>query len=215
MEFASVLHSLLNEGRMQLRGPECPDDEDRRAAESVLAEFEQRYRLDCPGQPPELRMAAAVWAAEMFYGAVVALTFREIDEAGVDEILSRPFPGPRNTSAHYSVDLTFRLLPELHLRAKSASGSDPLLKHLEQWAKEWPLSSVGIPGIVPESLDEILDHDSLRSIYIDRIIAKQDVSRLDPPEVQDAAGAAYGMHHHLAPEIHKAVTSRNQEANPE
>ncbi len=200
---------------MQLRGAEFPEAEDRRAAESVLAEFEQRYRQDCPGQPPELSLPAAVWAAEMFYGAAVALSYREIDEAGIDEVLSQPFPGDRDASGHYSVDLTFRLLPELHLRARAASRSDPLLKHIEQWAKDWPLSSVGIPHILPKHLDEILQNDSLRGLYIDRVVAKKDLSRLGPPQVQDAAGAAYGIHHHLAPEIHNAISETTQEANPE
>ena len=103
----------------------------------------------------------------------------------------------------------------MHLRAKAASRSDPLLNHIEKWAKEWPLSSVGIPNIVPESLDEILQNDSLRGLYIDRIIAKKDLSRLDHPQVQDAARAAYGIHHHLAPEIHKAISATTQEANTE
>ncbi len=187
---------------------------DRQAAETVIREFEERYRLDCPGFPPRLSMPAAIWAAEMFHGAAVAMTYREIDEAGVDEILSQPFPGARDASAHYSVDLTFRLLPDLHLRAKAASRSDPLLHHIQKWAKEWPLSSVGMAGIIPEQIDEILANDCLRILYIDRLIARKDLSRLEPPKVRDAIRAAYGIHHQLAPEIHAALTAQTQEANP-
>jgi hypothetical protein len=213
MEFTAILRTLLFEGRIPLHGPTPVRDEDRCAAESVLREFDQSYRLDCPGQAPELSLPAAVWAAEMFYGAAVAMTYREIDEAGVNEILSRPFPGRRNASGHYSVDLTFRLLPELHGRIKAASRSDPLLAHLENWAKEWPLSSVGLAGIVPENPEEILRHAALRVMYIDRILSRKDVSRLNSLEVREAVKAACGMHHHLAPEVHAAITTL--EAQPE
>lgn len=71
MEFAATLRMLLDEGRVELHGAEVPADEDRQTAEPVLREFEQRYRLDCPGQPPELSLPAAMWAAEMYLGACV------------------------------------------------------------------------------------------------------------------------------------------------
>ncbi|MCA9071181.1 MAG: hypothetical protein KDA84_19770 [Planctomycetaceae bacterium] len=214
MDFAQTFRMLLNEGRIQLHGVDLPSADDRPEAEAVLRDFETQYRLECPGEAPELSLPAAVWAAEMFYGASVILAYREIDEAGIEEILAPKFPGPRNASAHYSVDLVFRLLPELHTRAKAASNSDPLLKHIEKWANEWPLSSVGLSNVVPEPIDEILQNPSLRLMYVDRIIAKKDTSRLDSPEVQEAVKAAYGMHHQLAPEIHQTMTPKT-EATPE
>lgn len=215
MGFSTILHLLLSEGRMPLEGAEFPGADDRREAEMVLGEFEERYRLDCPGQAPMLSLPAAIWAAEMFYAAAVAMTYREIDAAGVDEMLSQPFPEARDASAHYSVDVTFRLLPELYARAKATSRSDPLLSHIETWAKDWPLSSVGIPGIIPERIDDILADECLRVLYIDRVIARQDRSRLEHPEVQAAVRAACGIHHHLAPEIHAALTAISKQANPE
>lgn len=214
MDFAATLRMLLNEGRIQLHGVELPSAEDRAAGETVLRDFERPYRLEWPGDPPELSLPAAMWAAQMFYGAAVILAYREIDEAGIEEILSPKFPVPRDARAHYSVDLIFRLLPELHIRAKAASQSDPLLKHIGNWANAWPLSSVGMPGVVPESLDEILQNPSLCLMYVDRIITKKDTSRLGPPQVRDAVKAAYGMHPQLAPELHQ-ILHTNPEATPE
>lgn len=143
------------------------------------------------------------------------MTYREIDAAGVDEILSRPFPTDRDVSAHYSVDLTFRLLPDLYARAKAASRDDPFLNHIEQWANDWPLSSVGIAGVASEDIDELLRDDSLRILYVDRILARKDRARLHHPEVQDAVQRAYGMHDQLAPELHTAITATIEEANQE
>lgn len=214
MDFAATLRMLLDEGRIQFHGVELPSDEERQEAEIVLREFEQQYRLECPGDPPKLSLPAAMWAAEMYFRAALILAYREIDEAGIAELLSLPFPADRDASGHYSVDLVFRLLPELHVRAKAASKSDPLLKPIEKWANEWPLSSLGMEGVVPEQIDEILQNPSLLTLYVDRIITKKDASRLKPPEVQEAVKAAYGIHHHLAPELHKILTT-NPEATPE
>jgi hypothetical protein len=213
--FAAILRMVLYEGRVHLYGAEPLTDEDRHAAEAVVREFEEDYRLDFPGQAPELSLPASLWAAEMFYGAALALTFREIDEAGVEEMLSRPFSARRDASAHYSVDLIFRLLPDLQRRARAAWPSDPLLKRIQTWTREWPLSSVGIREAIPERLDEILNHEGLRALYIDRIIAAKDLSRLDHPDVKVGVQTALGIHHFLAPEICAAIAATENRANHE
>jgi hypothetical protein len=50
-------------------------------------------------------------------------------------------------------------------------------------------------------------------MYIDRILSRKDVSRLNSLEVREAVKAACGMHHQLAPEIHAAISTL--EAQPE
>ena len=97
-------------------------------------------------------MPAALWGAEMMYAACQCLAFREIDEAELTRRLSRPFSGRPDASAHYSVDLTFRMLPDLYHRARSASRNDPLVARLQEWAEDWPLSSVGMPEATRENL---------------------------------------------------------------
>src|SRR5579863_7082797 len=159
--FVSAIEGLLDRGRLVLQTYETPSPGDLRAAERALIDFERRYRLEIPGEPPPLVTAAAVWGAEMFFRACQCLVFRQIDEAGVNELLHRPFREEQNASAHYSVDLTFRFLPDLCQRAKAASRDDPLVERLADWANAWPLSSVGIPGANPQRVDPILEHPSL------------------------------------------------------
>lgn len=203
--FVSALRDLLDEGRLRLASPLVAPPEDVEAAHDVIALFEQRYRMEMPGEAPAYSPNAALWAAQMFHRAAQCLAFRAIDEAGMKQMLSLPFVGMRDASADYSVDLTFRLLPDLVQRARAASREDPLVERLLEWANEWPLSSVGITGVQPKDLEPILQHPSLRILYADRVLATKDLTRLNDPRVREAVNAAIGLHEELATEVNEAM----------
>jgi MoxR-vWA-beta-propeller ternary system domain bpX4 len=215
--FVTASRGLLEKGRVVLKTAFVPAAAEVRAAEGVLIEFEQRFRLEMPGEAPAFSISAALWGAEMTYLACQCLAFREIDEAELSRRLSRPFVGSQDASAHYSVDLTFRMLPDLYHRARTASRNDPLVNCLQEWAGAWPLSSVGIPDATgknapsdPKQIDSILEHPSLRTLYVDRIMARKDLSRLSDPRVREGVTAAIGFHEELAPDLLAAAASNNQ-----
>ena len=236
--FVAALRGLVEDGRVVLRTPLVPSPAELRAAESVLIEFEQRYRLEMPGETVAFStvafstaafstvafstvafsMPAALWGAEMMYAACQCLAFREIDEAELTRRLSRPFSGRPDASAHYSVDLTFRMLPDLYHRARSASRNDPLVARLQEWAEDWPLSSVGMPEATrenlpanPKRIDAILEDPSLSALYVDRIMARDDRSRLGDPRVRELVLGAIGLHEELAPDLFAAANALNSE----
>ena len=103
-----------------------------------------------------------------------------------------PVPAAAPASLHYSVDLSFRFLPDLLRLARSEAEGDPLLRHIRQWAAAWPLSSVGIPDLELGSIEPIVEHPCLLSIYCDRIIALRDRSRLGDSRVDGALAQAVG-----------------------
>jgi hypothetical protein len=217
--FVTAINGLLEGGRVVLKTPFVPAPAELAAAESVLAEFEQRYRLEMPGEAPAFSPSAAIWGAELTYLACQCLAFREIDEAELNRRLSRSFAGSRDASVHYSVDLTLRLLPDLYHRARSTSRNDPLVACLQDWAEAWPLSSLGMPEkpdkkapTDPKLIDPILAHASLRTLYVDRIIARNDLSRLSDRRVAELVTAAIGLHHELAPEMAEAAHAGNHQA---
>ena len=76
--------------------------------------------------------------------------------------------------------------------ARSDAENDPLLGYLRQWAADWPLSSVGLPDVTPSSIEPIVSHPCLLGIYRDRIIARNDRSRLGDPRVEEAVQQAVG-----------------------
>lgn len=215
MHLSSALQDLLEEGRVRLSAADAFSAEDLHRAEDVLRTFERGYRRDMPCTPPAFSMPAVLWAAEMFYRACQCLAFREIDAAEMIDMLSHQLSGETGAAAHYSVDLTFRLLPDLFQRTKAAARDDPLLQQLQSWANAWPLSSVGINGVESGSLEPILDNACLRLLYVDRIIARKDIGRLSDSRVRDAVLEAVGLHEELAPQVIAAAKELAQKCEYE
>jgi hypothetical protein len=73
---------------------------------------------------------------------------------------------------------------------------------------------VGIPQSTGENvvverkqIETILENSSLRTLYIDRIFARKDLSRLSDPRVRELVTAAIGLHEQLAPELLAAANA--------
>jgi len=76
-----------------------------------------------------------------------------------------------------------------------------LLDELKTLATAWPLSSVGIPSLADLNLDSFINDETLSRLYVDRIIATNDLSRLGHPRVDELLRAALGLHRTLAPDL--------------
>jgi MoxR-vWA-beta-propeller ternary system domain bpX4 len=125
--------------------------------------------------------------------------FRATSEEMVAAAFAEKCPEASSPEKHYAVDLTWRFFPDLFRFAHSAAPDDPLVKAMKLAAAEWPLSSVGIPGIErvaggPQHLDEVLNHPGLRRVYLDRVIARKATDQLQEPRVLSGVLASVGMH---------------------
>ncbi len=189
---SQFLECLFEEGRVTVSAPEPVPADELLAAERTLAALEAVYRLDLPGEAPPLLPAVARWAAVSLFHACQFVAFRNAGEEMIAAALASTAPTAEPASLHYSVDLTFRFLPDLMRLARSDAENDPLLGYLRQWAADWPLSSVGLPDVTPSSIEPIANHPCLLGIYRDRIIARKDRSRLGNPRIEEAVEQAMG-----------------------
>ncbi len=209
MSLPEFIAGLLTEGRGAVPPPEDVSADDRAQTGEILAEFERGWRLELPGEPPAFHAESAVWAATQFYLASQYAVFRD---AGPDFAFVA-LPGDRELGAlpaiHYSVDLTFRFLPDLVRHVRAAASEDPLGHELVAWSQRWPLSSVGIAQLdsmlIDAALAPIVGHASLLRLYVDRIIDRGDASRLSADAVRQAVAAAIGLHDALAPQLAKLL----------
>ena len=188
------LETLSLDGRARVGGADPASEGDLREGLDWLAGFEREYRCHLPGRPPGLDSAALRWSVSAFYRAAQCLVHRHLGEEVVTRDLAVPAPTPATSSSVYSVDLTFRFLPDLLRLARGASESDPLVTRIVEWGCDWPLSSVGmtLPRLGPT--EPILADRCLAALYRDRILAAADRSRLESPEVPlliDEAGGAH------------------------
>lgn len=179
-------------------------------------------RPSLPGSPPAISRPSAEWALQQFYRACSFLVHRAHSAELMHAALQPPPPEPLSPAVCYSVDLTFRYLPDLHRLAKAVSANDPLVKVLEHWGRQWPLSSIGMdyrqqtddarPDVrEPEpgkfDLTGWWSDACLRRLYIDRVIQREDFSRLGDPPVAAAVRAALGLFPELSPKIAQALLS--------
>jgi len=204
MGYASFLSSLLETGRVRVTGLRELTQDELRAGDRVLSAFEAQYRLDFPDEPPPLDARAARWAAVLFFRACQFAVYRDVPAQVIDEELSARCPVHPSPAVHYSVDLVFRLLPDLARFARSAAEADPLVAHLKRLGREWPLSSVGMSEVGAVDVSGFID-PSLLALYADRIIATRDVSRLSDLRVRDALKRALGLHAELSPQLSDAL----------
>jgi hypothetical protein len=207
MDYPRFLTSLFEDGRLSVPPVAPLSGDEVRAAGEVLAEFEERYRLEMPAPMPPFAESAAQWAARRFYRACQLAVYRDEPEEVVRRELAE---GPRpddSPESHYSVDLVFRYLPDLVNFAVSASQRDPLVEHLRRWARGWPLSSVGMRDVGEVSIEGFADSRGLMRLYADRIILRADASRLSDGRARRAVQTALGIYEELAGSIGPAIKS--------
>ncbi|MCF6406943.1 hypothetical protein L3C95_28850 [Chitinophaga filiformis] len=197
MTLTAFISSLINEGKVLVAPAIEPFDvEDLRLAGVHLQQHYDDDSTDMPGQVPPYDPEAALWAACYLYRAVQFVLIRRLGEEDIKAHLL-PFTGIPSAAAIYAADLTFRYMPGLFDLAKGLSPQDPLVKELEVMAAQWPFSMAAIPAVVPEDLSVIMQHPSLKTAYIDRIIQAKDLRKCRHPEclplVQEALGSYAAM----------------------
>ncbi|TWT33927.1 hypothetical protein KOR34_37630 [Posidoniimonas corsicana] len=197
---STFVSALLDGDPLRVDQPAPLSDSDIDEAARVVVQFEQGYRLETPGNAPRIDEPAVRWSAAAFYLACSLALHRDFTADALEGELPSE-PDRSEPSHHYSVDLVFRFLPALVKLANSAASDDPLVGQLMRWAREWPLSSVGVPGVGEVDSRVVLGCPALASVYVDRVLATADVDRLREDPVRDAVAAALGDHLELCPKV--------------
>ncbi len=198
--FVRFLTNLFESGSVQvpLINHGAPPDFQSLAASERLREADQNQRLAAPHTAPEFHAEAALAGARwLFLGCQLFIDRSHTIDAFSTEV-SEGVLWEKESSCVYSVDLTLRFLPDLYRHARQHASNDPLMKTLQALAQAWPLSSVGIPDLHWEKSEwePWQNHPSLRQIYIDRIIASDDGSRLETGRWANAVAESLGMYAH-------------------
>ena len=205
---------LFSEGRVRLASDQPPRPPDVEAAADDILRFERQYRINLAGTPPAPSRGAVCWGAQRLYRAAQFLVYRDLGPKQLAQDLSVPCPEKPGAEACYGVDLCFRFLPDVIRLARAASQSDPLVEQLMAWAGQWPLSSVGVSGVTCGAIDGFIGDESLRLLYVDRIIAAKDTSRLGDARVNEAIRAALGAFPEFAPELAAVLNLTPLETQP-
>lgn len=194
-------------------------------AESALrlGWYASEERAALPGTPPTVSDTAALWGLTATFTACSLIVHRQHTVETFSSQFECSQLGVLSPSIVYSVDLTFRFLPDVHRLAMSLAESDPLCDVLEELGRQWPLSSVGMgfrelkdaPIQYPADHLAAWWHDAcLRQLYLDRIADRGELNRLDDGRVAEAMRGVIGIHQELSPKIAAALKSTGSSLVP-
>lgn len=200
MTLGEFLRDLFEGKRTRVAAPYDLGEIEISEAREFLANFESLYRLNIPGEPPRLDLEAALWAAVHYYKACQYAVFREHGPDFAFTPAERAIAALESPDSHYSVDLVFRFLPDLMAFCRSAT-EDPLHQELLKWARQWPLSAVGIIEAHEVDIAPLLGSASLMQVYADRAIESGDVRALQSARGAQAIEESLGLYQELAPEL--------------
>jgi len=172
------------------------DESDVQAALVILREFYERDVMTMPGDTPAFHEEAAAWAARYVFYVSQLILLRDVDGNIMQGYLS-PFEGERPAEAIYSADLLLRFLPDLFRLSSGLSPGDPLVENLKQTALAWPYSSIGLKDVTAGIPPEVLNNNSLKLAYIDRVIEKKDTGRLSGTAEKELLKEVLGDHRQL------------------
>lgn len=209
---ARFLERLFQDGEVDVRPGPIPDVDN--PAMEILSAAESAARAEVAFSAPDLSLPCAGWAARLFYAGCQFTVCRDVSREEIARTLSERCPEDPLPARVWSVDLTFRYLPDLFRLARHVSPTDPLIQELRVLATSWPLSSVGIPDLGEPDPSAILSTPALRQLYVDRVIERGDVSRLAHPIVAEGVRTALGAHPGIAPVMARALDIRTPPAGP-
>ncbi len=215
MELVDFVRTLLADGRVLVADIDVGTDNVGDDVVEQLVAFEAEYRQDLFGTPPPLSRRSAVCGMVALYQACRFLIYPQHDQQRVRQAFKIRWEKRCNASVHYSVDLTLRFLPDVVQRARRQAERSVLIDELLRLGGRWPLSSVGIEGVVPADVETLVAHPCLLQLYVDRIIARRDLARLNHPAVREAAERAWGMFPELASSAIRTPTVVPLSANKE
>ena len=192
LTLTDFLHELLGQGAVTMGSQLAPfAPADLAHARQLLHRYHAQDAQTMPHQAPAFAPAAAEWAAQLVYRAIQLVVLRDLDETVVQQELA-DFPAPAEAAAVYSADLMLRHLPDLLALAKGLAPGDALVARLRELGRQWPFSFVSTEIGLPEAQAVVLADASLRTAYIDRIIAARDLDRASQPGVRELVQQALG-----------------------
>ena len=194
MELNTFIHDLVSEGKVKVHDHIQPfSEKDLKKCELLLKKMYDQDKINHPLSQPMFSANAAIWAASFIYRAAQFIMLRSAENEEVQSQLAL-FREEIGANEIYSADLTLRYLPQIYQLAKGLSPEDVLVKCLNEVAVQFPYSSVGIELNQEADHEAILNHPSLRLVYLDRIIQAKHLHRVKQNHLAEKVKEVLGDH---------------------
>ncbi|MFK7750332.1 MAG: hypothetical protein AB8B65_18215 [Kordia sp.] len=167
---------------------------------SDLADFlEQEYEnesLNYPFEAPTFHKEAAVWAAKTIYYAAQFLAHRTEEPKDLSKFFT-DFKAEITPSVCLSADISLRFLPFIIKELEHIDAEDWLAKILTKQLQTFQYSTIGHDmeiEINEETLAKHFENNCFQTLFIDRVIAKKDISLTAHKIIQENVAIQLGEH---------------------
>ncbi|MCE3227288.1 MAG: hypothetical protein K0S32_1839 [Bacteroidetes bacterium] len=189
---SSFLLGLFENGEVTVKKELSEFSEtEKQESVSILKNIYEQSKSEMPSGVPEFDADAALWGSMILYRCIQFVMIRNLEAEEIEKRIT-DFKSESTPSSVYSADLCLRYLPDVLRFAVSLAPDDPLVVRIKQLAEQWPFSSVGIKTNPETESSVSFDNRSLMKSYVDRIIDKKDLSKINNNNLKEEVEAVLG-----------------------
>lgn len=194
-----TIHHLRTSGQFVLytKKPKVSTSELNDVADFLAQEYENES-LNYPFDAPAFHKEAAVWAAKTIYYAAQFLAHRLEEPKDLHKFFP-DFKGELSPSVMLSADISLRFLPFIIKELQHIDFDDWLVLLLKKHIQLFSYATIGHDldmEIQEEQLATLFQNDCFRTLYIDRVISKKDISLAAHKIIQKNVAIHLGEHTH-------------------
>jgi hypothetical protein len=161
-----------------------------------LAQEYENESLNYPFEAPKFHRKAAVWAAKTIYYAAQFLVHRKEEPKNLSKYFE-DFKGEYSPAVMLSADISLRFLPAIVKELEHIDFEDWLVKLLKKQLQHFPYATIGHDmnlKIEEETLAKLFQDACFKNLYIDRVIARKDISQTAHTIIQENVAIHLGEH---------------------
>ncbi len=174
-----TIHHLRTSGQFVLytNKPEVSNSELNDLGDFLEQEYENEV-LNYPCEAPKFDREAAIWGAKMIYFGAQFLAHRHEEPKDLNQYFEM-IKGELTPNSCLSADLSLRFLPFITKELEAIDFDDWLVKILKSHLQKFSYSAIGQGfdlEINQEELTKLFQDECFKTLFIDRVIEKQDIS---------------------------------------
>lgn len=151
---------------------------------AFLKEEYEKEKLNYPFSAPVFNEQAALWASKIIYFSAQLYLNRTDTYKKVDELILN-YKGNFHNSTYLSADLCLRFLQDFIFEFKNVDAQDPIIPKLMSIAEKFHYSMIGYELDYEKlNFDEIFKNNSLKQMYLDRIVEKKAINLAKNEKIQ-------------------------------
>ncbi|WP_430409011.1 hypothetical protein [Kordia sp.] len=192
-----TIHHLRTSGQFVLytNKPKVSDKELNDLGDFLEQEYENEA-LNYPFEVPKFNREAAIWGGKMIYFGAQFLAHRHEEPKDLNQYFEA-LKDEITANSCLSADLSLRFLPFIIKELEAIDFEDWLVKILKIRLQKFPYTTIGHSfdlEIDQEQLAKLFQNECFKTLFIDRVIEKKDISLTEHTIIHENIAIHLGEH---------------------